>query len=70
MPGTVLDQGELALSVNGQERQRSDLSRLIWNIPEWLADRSRFYHLQPGDLVFTGTPEGVGAIVLNVGPAE
>jgi len=86
MAGTVLDQGALALSVNGQERQRSDLSKLIWNIPELIEDLSKFYHLQPGDLIFTGTPEGVGAlqpgdrvegsvagvgeITLTVGPAE
>ena len=82
----VLSQGELALSVNGQVRQKSDLSKLIWNIPELIADLSQFYHLQPGDLIFTGTPEGVGplqtgdsleghiegvgSIALNVGPAE
>jgi fumarylpyruvate hydrolase len=86
MAGTVLDQGALALSVNGQERQRSDLSKLIWNIPELIEDLSKYYHLQPGDLIFTGTPEGVGAlqpgdrvegsvagvgeITLTVGPAE
>jgi fumarylpyruvate hydrolase len=82
----VLSQGELAMSVNGKVRQKSDLSKLIWNIPELIADLSKFYHLLPGDLIFTGTPEGVGAlqpgdridgqvegvgtIVLNVGPAE
>ncbi|MGS0756057.1 fumarylacetoacetate hydrolase family protein [Roseateles sp. GG27B] len=86
MPGTVLTQGELALTVNGQPRQRSDIEKLIWNIPELIADLSKFYHLQPGDLIFTGTPEGVGPvlpgeridglvagvgeIVLNIGPAE
>jgi fumarylpyruvate hydrolase len=86
MPGTVLDKGELAMTVNGQPRQKSDLGKLIWNIPELIADLSLFYHLQPGDLIFTGTPEGVGAlapgdridghiagvgeIVLHVGPAE
>jgi len=62
MPGKVLAEGELALAVNGQTRQKSDLSRLIWNIPELIEDLSRFYHLQPGDLIFTGTPEGVGPV--------
>jgi len=62
MPGTVLERGELALSVNGQLRQKSDLSKLIWNIPELIADLSKYYHLQPGDLIFTGTPEGVGPL--------
>jgi fumarylpyruvate hydrolase len=86
MPGVVLDRGELAMSVNGQVRQKSDLSKLIWNIPELIADLSKFYHLLPGDLIFTGTPEGVGplqagdrieghvdgvgSIALTVGPAE
>lgn len=63
MPGVVLEQGALALAVNGQPRQQSDLGKLIWNIRELIADLSLFYHLQPGDLIFTGTPEGVGAVV-------
>jgi fumarylpyruvate hydrolase len=62
MQATVLDRGRLAMSVNGQLRQQSDLSKLIWNVPELIADLSKFYHLQPGDLVFTGTPEGVGPL--------
>ena len=63
MQGVVLDQGELAMTVNGQPRQKSDLNMLIWNIRELIADLSKFYHLQPGDLIFTGTPEGVGAVL-------
>ncbi|MCW5664731.1 MAG: fumarylacetoacetate hydrolase family protein [Piscinibacter sp.] len=63
MPRVALEQGALALAVNGQPRQQSDLSKLIWNIRELIADLSLFYHLQPGDLIFTGTPEGVGAVV-------
>jgi fumarylpyruvate hydrolase len=63
VPGVVLEHGALSMSVNGQVRQQSDVSRLIWSIRELIADLSRFYHLQPGDLVFTGTPEGVGAVV-------
>ena len=82
----VLDKGELAMTVNGRPRQKSDIDKLIWSIPELIWDLSRFYHLQPGDLIFTGTPEGVGAlqpgdridghvdgvgdIVLHVGPVE
>ena len=62
MLGRVLTHGELALTVNGQPRQQSDLDKLIWSIPELIADLSSFYHLQPGDLIFTGTPEGVGAL--------
>jgi len=63
MPGRVLSQGALSLTVNGQPRQSSNLDKLIWTIPELIADLSLFYHLQPGDLIFTGTPEGVGAVV-------
>ena len=63
MPGQVLAKGALAMAVNGQPRQQSDLDKLIWSIPELIADLSLFYHLQPGDLIFTGTPEGVGAVV-------
>jgi fumarylpyruvate hydrolase len=62
MPGVVLERGAIQLSVNGQTKQQSDLDKLIWNIREILADLSLFYHLQPGDLIYTGTPEGVGAV--------
>lgn len=59
----VVSRGAIELRVNGQPRQQADLSQLIWSVPEILADLSQYYHLQPGDLVFTGTPEGVGAVV-------
>lgn len=58
----VLSSGAINLQVNGETGQSSDLSQLIWNIPELIADLSQFYHLEPGDLIFTGTPEGVGAV--------
>ena len=63
MPGAVTTQGELALTVNGEHRQKSDIGKLIWNIREQIADLSRFYHLQPGDLIFTGTSESVGPVL-------
>ncbi|MBI3154710.1 MAG: fumarylacetoacetate hydrolase family protein [Burkholderiales bacterium] len=63
MPGVAIERGEIALTVNGQPRQASDIDKLIWNIRELIADRSTYYHLQPGDLIYTGTPEGVGAVV-------
>ena len=63
MPGVVIEQGEIYLSVNGQTRQHSNVDKLIWNIREIIADLSLFYHLQPGDLIYTGTPEGVGPVV-------
>jgi fumarylpyruvate hydrolase len=63
MPGVVIENAALALTVNGQSRQKSDLNKLIWNIREQISDLSLFYHLEPGDLIFTGTPEGVGPVV-------
>jgi fumarylpyruvate hydrolase len=63
MPGKVLDTGALEMKVNGETRQKSDVSKLIWGVREVIADLSRFYHLEPGDLIFTGTPDGVGAVV-------
>lgn len=59
----VLEKGAIALQVNGVTRQSADISQLIWNLRELIADLSQFYHLQPGDLIYTGTPEGVGAVV-------
>ena len=86
MPGVVIDAGAITLEVNGKTQQHSDVSKLIWNIREIIADLSLHYHLQPGDLIYTGTPEGVGPVVsgdritgrvegvgtieLTVGPAE
>ena len=63
MPGVVIERGAIALEVNGQTKQSSDVDKLIWNIREIIADLSTYYHLQPGDLIYTGTPEGVGAVV-------
>lgn len=63
MPGVVIDKADLSLSVNGQVKQHSNVDKLIWDIREIIADLSLFYHLQPGDLIYTGTPEGVGAVV-------
>src|SRR5574340_1128615 len=57
------DKGRIELKVNGAVRQSSDLSLMIHQVPAIIAYLSRFYHLQPGDLIFTGTPEGVGPVV-------
>lgn len=54
--------GKIELKVNGDTRQSSDLCMLIHPVPAIIAHLSRFYHLQPGDLIFTGTPEGVGPV--------
>ena len=57
-----LDSGRIALTINGDIRQEADLAEMIWNVPEVIAYVSRFYRLEPGDLIYTGTPAGVGAV--------
>jgi len=59
--GFSLD-GRIHLSVNGKARQDGSLKAMIWSIPEQIAILSRFFELKPGDLIFTGTPEGVAAV--------
>ncbi|MGV6477382.1 fumarylacetoacetate hydrolase family protein [Azotobacter vinelandii] len=51
------------LQVNGSDKQRSDIDKLIWSVPETVSYLSRFFELRPGDLIMTGTPEGVGPVV-------
>jgi fumarylpyruvate hydrolase len=53
----------ITLSVNGQMKQSSSTSKLIWSIAESIEHLSTYWRLEPGDLIFTGTPEGVGAVV-------
>ncbi len=53
----------IELRVNGQTRQSSDISLMIHHVPAIIAHLSQYYHLQPGDLIYTGTPEGVGPVV-------
>ena len=55
--------GRIWLTVNGQTRQQGDLGDLIWSVPETIAHLSTYFELLPGDLIFTGTPEGVGPVV-------
>ena len=57
-----ITQADIFLAVNGQERQRSQIAQLIWNISETIEQLSSAWALQPGDLIFTGTPAGVGAV--------
>jgi fumarylpyruvate hydrolase len=54
--------GAISVAVNGQTRQASDLSLLIWSVAEVIADLSTYVELAPGDLIYTGTPEGVGPV--------
>jgi fumarylpyruvate hydrolase len=56
---------EIYVQVNGQDRQRSNTNQLIWNIAEIIEHLSAAWALQAGDLIYTGTPEGVGAVVAS-----
>lgn len=58
-----IDQAEIFLTVNGSERQRSFVSRLIWNAAKLIEQLSLGWELRPGDLIYTGTPKGVAAVV-------
>jgi fumarylpyruvate hydrolase len=81
-----LDGRRIVLKVNGEVRQDAHLDDLVWKIDELISHLSRYYHLIPGDLIFTGTPAGVGPVAvgevlegaidglepvkLTIGPAE
>ncbi len=58
-----IGQAGIWLQVNGTDRQRSSIDKLIWNIAETIEHLSKAWELQPGDLIYTGTPEGVAAVV-------
>ena len=57
-----LDRGAITLSVDGTVRQRGDLADMIWSVAEQVSYLSTYFALQPGDLIFTGTPSGVGSV--------
>ena len=58
----ILKQGKIKLSVNGDERQSSDISYMVWKVDEIISWLSKFITLNPGDIIFTGTPSGVGKL--------
>jgi fumarylpyruvate hydrolase len=82
----LLQKGAITLAVNGVEKQRGDIADMIWSQAEIVSNLSHLYRLHPGDLIYTGTPAGVGAVVtgdvitghidgvgeiaLTIGPAE
>ncbi len=57
-----VDRATIWLQVDGKDRQRSSVTHLIWSVPEVIAHLSMYFTLEPGDLIYTGTPEGVGAV--------
>ena len=54
--------GRIWLEVNGASRQDANLAEMIWSVPEIIVELSTLFELQPGDLIFTGTPAGVGPL--------
>ncbi|MFL6448878.1 MAG: fumarylacetoacetate hydrolase family protein [Bryobacteraceae bacterium] len=58
-----LEKGRIALTLDGEVKQSADLSDLIWPVPDVIAFLSKLYRLEPGDLIYTGTPAGVGPVV-------
>jgi len=55
-------EGRIRLTVNGEVRQDAVVADMIWNVPEIITEASKLWRLEPGDLIFTGTPEGVGPL--------
>jgi len=58
-------EGKVVLKVNGEVRQEGDLNQMIWKVPEMIAYLSEYFELAPGDVIMTGTPSGVGAVVVG-----
>lgn len=59
----LISKAEIFLQVNQADRQRSNIDQMSWSVPEIISHLSRYFELKPGDLIMTGTPEGVGAVV-------
>jgi fumarylpyruvate hydrolase len=57
-----IEAGSISLAVNGETRQSGDLAQMLWKVPEIISRLSSLFLLQPGDLIFTGTPKGVGPV--------
>ena len=59
----IRSEAKLGLSVNGERKQEGVLGQMIWSVPEVVSHLSDLFHLRKGDLIFTGTPAGVGPLV-------
>ena len=60
--GGILESARIWLTVNGKTKQDANIADMTWKVPEIIAELSTFFELQPGDLIYTGTPAGVGAL--------
>jgi len=58
----LIDSGRIRLRINGETRQDGDIADMVWKVPEVIAELSTYYTLRAGDVIFTGTPSGVGAV--------
>ena len=58
----LLERASISLHVNGAQRQNSDISEMIWSVPEIISELSKLFELHAGDMIFTGTPSGVGPL--------
>mgnify|MGYP001238492449 CR=1 FL=1 len=63
--GFLLKEGDISLKVNGQKKQSSNLSNMLWKVDELISSLSKFISLNAGDVIFTGTPSGVSRLRLN-----
>jgi fumarylpyruvate hydrolase len=57
------DHGRIELKVNGALKQEGDMNQMIWKVPEMISYLSEYFELQAGDIIMSGTPSGVGAVV-------
>lgn len=60
-----VEQAQISLKVNGQDKQKGNVNQMVWSIAESISYLSEYFRLEPGDLIFTGTPEGVGPTVVG-----
>ena len=60
-----LTKGRLSLAVNGQVKQDANLNQMIWNVAEQVAQLSKAFELKAGDIIYSGTPENVGPVVVG-----
>ncbi|PRC94528.1 fumarylacetoacetate hydrolase family protein [Solimicrobium silvestre] len=60
-----INKAAIYLKVNGSDKQRSNIDQMTWSVPEIISHLSSYFELKPGDLIMTGTPEGVGAVLVG-----
>lgn len=61
----ILEEANISLQVNGIQKQHANISEMIWSVPEIIAELSKLFELHAGDIIFTGTPSGVGSVTIG-----